>query len=41
MSIVYIAYHLQLKGNISGKSCHGNTFLLQKRSRQEDKVGEE
>lgn len=32
MSIVYIAYHLQLEGNISGKSCHGNTFLLQMRS---------
>lgn len=40
MLIVYIAYQLQLEGNMSGKSCHGNTFSLQIRNWQEDKAGE-
>lgn len=32
MPIACMAYDLQLEGNISGKSSHGNTFLLQTRS---------
>lgn len=40
MPVAYMAYDLQLEGNISGKSSHGNTFLLQMRSWWEDKAGE-
>lgn len=32
MPIAYMAYDLQLEGNILGKSSHENIFLLQMRS---------
>lgn len=33
MSIVYIAYHQQFEGNISGKSCHRKVFIANEKLR--------